>query len=159
MALDMDLDLMGAQPVLFKLYTQLAFVFPLPDTHQQAQIISTITRGLERLSKSFPWVADQVVNITTDFDQPPCYRIRPLEPVPRLFIKDYNADATVPTFAQLATAGFPTSMMGEDSWVPCPTLSAGFEPLKALDDNVGHAPVLLKQLSFIQGGLVLCINM
>ncbi|KAG9190067.1 trichothecene 3-O-acetyltransferase [Alternaria panax] len=115
--LDMDIDLMGAQPALFKLYTQLAFIFPLPEsdaegqkTSQQHRVTSTVTTGLAELAAHFPWVAGQVVNTNPDSTQaapPPHYKIRPHEPAPQL--------------------------------VP--------------------APVMLTQISYIRGGLVLCVNM
>jgi hypothetical protein len=57
-------------------------------------------------------------------------------------------------------AGFPMSMMGEDLWAPCPTLSSlGFDPSKASANAGNPAPVLMVQINIIREGLVLCINM
>ena len=160
MSLDMDIDLMGAQPALFKLYTQLAFIFPLSKGQSQSTITSIVARGLELLGKSFPWVAGQVVNINSDPNGPPTYKIRPFEPMPRLVVKNYEQDELVPTFAQMTDAGFPMSMMGEEIWAPCPTLaSLSFDPSKPSSNAGDPAPVLLVQLSIIKGGLVLCVNM
>jgi hypothetical protein len=160
MALDMDIDLMGAQPALYRLYTQLAFIFPLPDVKSQSDVALTVTRGLKRLSDGFPWVSGQVINITPDSGGPPVYKIRPFESTPRLTIRNYEENAIIPTFAQMTDAGFPMSMMGEELWAPCPTLAGpDFDPSKQPGNAIDPAPVLLVQLSFIKGGLVLCINM
>jgi hypothetical protein len=160
MALDMDLDLIGTQPAFYKLYTQLAFVFAVSETESRPAITATLRSGLARLSEAFPWVAGQVVDTNTGSDGPVSYKIRQFEPVPRLTIKNYDEDPAIPTFAQMKNAGFPMSMMDENIWAPCPTIAAvGFDPSKPSGDASDPAPVLWLQLSLIEGGLVLCINM
>jgi hypothetical protein len=67
---------MGTQPALFRLYTQLAFVFPLTETKLYSTLVSTVTEGLKRLSDNFPWVSGQVINVTTDSNRLPIYKIR-----------------------------------------------------------------------------------
>jgi hypothetical protein len=160
MALDMDLDLIGTQPALYKLYTQLAFVFAAPETESRSDIIATLRCGLAHLSEAFPWVAGQVVNTNLGSNGPASYKIRDFEPVPRLNIKDYDENLAVPSFAQMKDASFPMSMMKEDMWAPCPTIaSLGFDPSKPSGNEDDPAPVLWVQLSFVRGGLVLCVNM
>jgi hypothetical protein len=160
MALDMDLDLIGTQPALYKLYTQLAFVFAAPEIESRPTITATLESGLARLSEAFPWVAGQVVNANTGSDGPTSYKIRQFEPVPRLTIKNYDEDPAISTFAQMKDACFPMSMMKEDIWAPCPTIAAlGFDPSKPSGNASDPAPVLWLQLSYIKGGLMLCINM
>ena len=155
MALNMDLDLdpMGSQPALFKLYTQLAFVYPTKDSVSIPSMMSALYGGLERLSESFPWVAGQVVNANANLDAAPKYKIRPLHSTPELIMKNYVKNASVPSFLQLKDAGFPMHMLSEDAWAPCATLSS----LSGSPDK--SAPVMLVQLSIIQGGVVLCINL
>lgn len=160
MALDMNLDLMGAQPSLFKLYTQLAFVFAMPDPTVQPLIIKTIARGLDHLAKSFPWVAGQVDNVNLEPSGPPVYKIRSFESTPRLTVKNYWNDVAVPTLEELTDAGFPMSMLGEETWAACPTFAAsGLDPSNSSGYSEEHAPVMLIQLSFIRGGVVICVNM
>jgi hypothetical protein len=160
MALDMELDLLGAQPALFRLYTQLAFIFRAPEQVQHDTIVSTLTAGLERLAQAFPWTAGQVINTNNEPDGRPSYRIRPLEAAPRLMVKDSENDAAIPTLARLEEAQYPMSMLHEDVWAPCPTIaSLAFDPMKPSGSGNEPAPVMLVQLSFIKGGLVLCINM
>jgi hypothetical protein len=160
MALDMELDLLGAQPALFRLYTQLAFVFRAPEQVQHDTIVPTLTAGLERLAQAFPWTAGQVINTNDQPDSRPDYRIRPLEAAPRLIVKNYESDAAIPTLTRLEEAQYPMSMMHEDIWAPCPTIaSLAFDSTKPSGSGNEPAPVMLVQLSFIKGGLVLCINM
>lgn len=160
MALDMELDLIGAQPPLFKLYTQLAFIFRAPEHVQRDIIVSTLAAGLERLAQAFPWVAGQVININSEHTGYPSYRIRSLRTAPDLIIRDYEDDPAIPTFAQLESTQYPMSMLHEDMWAPCPTIaSLAFDQTKPSGSANEPAPVMMVQLSFIKGGLVLCINM
>jgi hypothetical protein len=156
----MDIDLLGTQPALFKLYTQLAFVFASEATPSEAERITVVSRGLERLCESFPWVAGQVIDARSDSKHHPKYKIRPCKSPSRLVVKYYEDDPSIPSFSQMADAKFPMHMMGEDLWAPCPTVaSLGFDPTKSSGDADVPAPVLLVQLSIIRGGLILCINM
>ncbi|OAL02675.1 acetyltransferase [Phaeosphaeriaceae sp. SRC1lsM3a] len=160
MALDMELDLLGAQPALFRLYTQLAFVFRAPEQVQHDTIVSTLTAGLERLGQAFPYLAGQVVNTNQEPDGRPSYRIRPLEAAPRLIVRNFENDAAIPSLARLEEAQYPMSMLHEDVWAPCPTIaSLAFDPTKPSGSSNEPAPVMLVQLSFIKGGLVICVNM
>lgn len=160
MALDMELDLLGAQPALFRLYTQLAFVFRTPEQAQHDATVSTLTAGLERLAQAFPWTAGQVININNEPNGRPSYRIRQLEAAPRLIVKDYENDADTPTLAQLDKAHYPMSTLHEDVWAPCPTIaSLAFDQTKPSGLGDEPAPVMLVQLNFIKGGLILCVNM
>ncbi|KAH7087503.1 trichothecene 3-O-acetyltransferase [Paraphoma chrysanthemicola] len=160
MALDMELDPLGAQPALSRLYTQLAFIFRAPEQVQHDNIVSTLTSGLERLTQAFPWTAGQVIHTFHESDGRPSYRIQPLEAIPRLIVKNHENDAAIPTLAQLEEAQYPMSMLHEDLWAPCPTIaSLAFDPTKPSGSDDEPAPVTLVQLSFIKGGLVLCINM
>jgi len=169
--LDMDIDLMGAQPALFKLYTQLALFFPLSEALPASRngITSIITAGLAELARNFPWVAGQVVDVNaanshsdSDDKAKPLYRIQPHEPVPQLIVRDYtsSSEAEIPGLLQIIDAGFPMRMLGERVWAPCPTLAAlGFDPRKASGKDDRPAPVMLVQISYIRGGVVLCVNL
>ena len=57
-----SLNVFEQQPGLNQLYTQICFCFPVANAPSYQAIISTLKNGLERLSKSFPWVAGQIVN-------------------------------------------------------------------------------------------------
>lgn len=159
-ALDMSLDIMGEQPALFKLYTQLCFIYATQDSTLQSEIVKTLESGLVRLCESFPWVAGQVVNTNPDLTGSPTYRLQSFKRIPTLVIKDYTGEKNVPTLDTLKDAEYPMAMLHESTWAPCPTLATlGFDPTQPSGDALDPAPVLLLQASFIRGGLVLCINM
>lgn len=140
----MDIDLMGAQPALFKLYTQLAFVFAARHSASQSSITEIMTLGLERLSQHFPWVAGQVMNAIINAAAPPLYKIRPFEQFLRLFVKNYADDASMPGLTRLHQAGCPMPMLGKDHWAPCPTLPISTFDLKKICKSATEpAPVVL----------------
>ena len=58
---DYELDVFGQQPGL-NICTQICFVYAVTDGSPQASIVDTLTKGLERLTEAFPWLAGQVVN-------------------------------------------------------------------------------------------------
>ncbi|PWY72760.1 hypothetical protein BO83DRAFT_399123 [Aspergillus eucalypticola CBS 122712] len=58
--MDDCLDIFGQQT--FTINIQSCFCFPLQDNSACPKNIDTLTKGLERLSTSFPWLAGQVVN-------------------------------------------------------------------------------------------------
>ncbi|KAF2785691.1 trichothecene 3-O-acetyltransferase [Melanomma pulvis-pyrius CBS 109.77] len=158
-SLNMDLDILGEQPALFRLYTQLLFIFPLTISTTQESITLTIKRGLERLSKSFPWIAGQVVNLGPEPHGSDIFKIITFDTMPRLVVKDYTSDGSVPSLEDLREAEFPFSMLGEEVWAPCPTIAGlSFDPTKPSGSSSEPAPVFLLQISFIRGGMVLCVN-
>ncbi|KAH5613912.1 hypothetical protein HBI26_000190 [Parastagonospora nodorum] len=143
MPLDIELDLIGTQPALFGLYTQLAFVLKVPQTVLHTAIVSTMVR----VATTFPWTAGQVVKTSPRLSNTPSSRIQPLESGLRLTVKDDRNDTQLPTFAQMQEAGYPMSMLDESVW----RLTSGIG-----DDP---APVMLVQLGIIRDGLVLCISL
>ncbi|KAF2006977.1 hypothetical protein P154DRAFT_615076 [Amniculicola lignicola CBS 123094] len=143
MILNEPRDILGEIPFLHKLYTQISFCYPVPSSTIYSNIISTLTAGLERLSTSFPWLAGQVVQLDNGD-----YRITPLEQTPRLTIKDLREDLSVPTWATLKEADFPMKMLDESVICPRSTLS---------DSTAKDAPVMLVQVNWLQGGMILSI--
>ncbi|KAH6686620.1 transferase family-domain-containing protein [Plectosphaerella plurivora] len=143
----MELDMLGQQPGLLQIYTQIAHCYPLPDTSptSQARIISTLTTGLERLADAFPWTAGQVVKSNASPDNSGSFHIRPLDRAPKLVAKDLTGDdADGLTWAALEAADFPMRMLDENVVAPVGT----FHP-----DPVSR--VFMVQATFISGGLIL----
>lgn len=141
--LDDCLNILESQPSLKNLYTQICFCFSVADDSSHSAIINTLTNGLERLSASFPWVAGQVV------DEPSgVFRIKPLEKIPRLVVKDLRHDPSIPTMDALKGANFPFSMLDENIIAPCNTLTGGSDK---------DSPVFLLQANFITRGLMLTL--
>lgn len=146
--LDGCLDILGQQPLL-KIYTQICLCFAVGDDASHQAIINTLTNGLERFTASFPWIAGQVVTEGATEDNTGISKIKPLERIPRLVMKDLRNDPLIPTMDALRQANFPMRMFDEDIICPCRTL-----PLPGSSDEF---PVFLLQANFINGGLLLSL--
>ncbi|KAH7174893.1 acetyltransferase [Fusarium flagelliforme] len=144
--LDMELDIIGQQPLMTEIYTQISFVFPVTDDSTHPAITDTFNKGLQRLSQAFPWVAGQVKKTDTD-----ALRITPFEEIPRMIVKDLRDDPSAPTMEALRKAEFPMKMFDENVIAPRKTLPIGISP----DEP---SPVLIFQLNFIQGGIIFTVN-
>lgn len=145
---DLCLDILGQQPFL-KIYTQICFCFPMAEDVSHSAIINTLTNGLERLTASFLWIAGQVVNEGASEDSTGVFKIKPLERIPRLVVKDLRSDSSMPTMDALRQAEFPMSMLDEELICPCRTI-----PLPGTLDGL---PVFLVQANFVTGGLLLSL--
>jgi trichothecene 3-O-acetyltransferase len=145
------LDILGQQPLL-KIYTQICFCFSVADASSHSAIINTLNNGLERLSASFPWVAGQVVNEGSGEGNSGIFRIKPLEKIPRLVVKDLRHDPSIPTMESLRLANFPFTMLDETIIAPRKTL-----PGSSNESALDSIPVFLLQANFITGGLLLTI--
>lgn len=121
----------------------------MPDDASHRAIINTLINGLERLTASFPWIAGQVIIEGATEDNTGISKIKPLERIPRLVVKDLRNDASIPTMDALRQAKFPMRMFDEDIICPCKTL-----PLPGSSDGF---PVFLLQANFISGGLLLSL--
>ncbi|KAL1968670.1 hypothetical protein VTN77DRAFT_1496 [Rasamsonia byssochlamydoides] len=146
---DYHLDVLGQQPLL-KIYTQICCCFSVADASSHSAIINTLTNGLERLSASFPWLAGKVVNEGSGEGNSGIFKIKPLEKIPRLVVKDLRHDPSIPTMDALRRANFPFSMLDETIIAPCKTL-----PGSSDESASDSAPVFLLQANFITGGLLL----
>ncbi|EXJ66750.1 uncharacterized protein A1O5_09945 [Cladophialophora psammophila CBS 110553] len=144
--LALHLDIFGQQQGLYKLYTQLCLCFPMGGGSSQSDIIDTLTKGLERLTASFPWVAGQVLRESPGDGARNIYRIKPFEKTPRLVVKELHDGPWTATMYVLRRNNFPFRMLDESLIAPINTLAAGTD---------GPAPVFLMQANFITGGLLL----
>jgi hypothetical protein len=147
-----DLDILGQMPTL-KLYTQLTFCYPLKDTSSKSGIAQTLSDGLERLAKGFPWVAGQVSNEGASEGNSGIFKIVPYKDIPLLIVKDYTDNVLVPSFEEMQKAEFPMRMFDEKLVAPRDTVPVGPE-----DVAPGLFPVFLVQINFIKGGLLLTVN-
>jgi hypothetical protein len=120
------------------------------DASSHSAIINTLTNGLERLSASFPWLAGKVVNEGSGEGNSGTFKIKPLEKIPRLVVKDLRHDPSIPTMDALRRANFPFSMLDETIIAPRKTL-----PGSSDESASDSAPVFLLQANFITGGLLL----
>jgi trichothecene 3-O-acetyltransferase len=148
--LDGYLDILGQQPALLKLYTQICFCFSVADASSHSAIIKILTNGLERLSASFPWLAGKVVNEGSGKGNTGIFSFKPLEKIPRLVVKDLRHDPSIPTMDAFKRANFPFSMLDESIIAPRKTL-----PDSSDESASDAAPVFLLQANLISGGFLL----
>lgn len=148
-----SLDVLGQQPFLHKLYTQLCCIFPVSENASLAAVIDTLRNGLDRLSDSFPWLAGQVVHEGANNGNSGVYRIVSSDQIP-LIIKDLRDDTSAPTLEALRSANYPMAMLDEKVIAPCLTLNP---PGNTIGLAAHSAPVFAVQANFIQGGLMLTI--
>ena len=142
------IDILGQQPLL-KIYTQICFCFPVADASSHSAIINILNSGLERLSASFPWLAGRVVIEDSGEGNSGTFKIKKLEKIPRLLVKDLRSDPSVVTMGGLRRADFPFSMLDESIIAPRKTLPG------SSDESASDSPLFLLQASFIIDGLLL----
>lgn len=145
------LDVMGQQPFLHKLYTQLCCIFPVTDDSTHDAIVTTLRDGLDRLSESLPWLAGDVINEGASEGNTGTYRIVPSSKIP-LIAQDLRGDISAPTMDGLRSANCPMSMLDEKLIAPCLTLNL---PGNIIGLAADSAPVFAVQANFIEGGLIL----
>lgn len=141
------LDILGQQPRINRLYTQITLCFQLPGSGPVAdqQIVNVLTRGIRELSSTFPWTAGIVVK------ENDCFQIQVPENRPGLVIKDCKDDVSLPDWNTLQKAQFPFNMLKESAIAP-------FNTLAASDVTELKLPVFIVQANFISGGFLLTVN-
>ena len=140
-------DILG-QLIRVNLYTPICLCFPLQDTSSQSQIIGTLTKGLDRLLVSFPWLAGQVIREGVAEGNTGRSKIIPLDNrTTPLIVKDLAHDAVVPSMDTLRKAKFPFTMLDGEVLAPLSGLPTSYER--------DPAPVFFLQANFINGGLLL----
>ncbi|KAF3073205.1 Trichothecene 3-O-acetyltransferase [Trichoderma lentiforme] len=123
----------------------------MPDGVAQSTIVSALESGLRRLTASFPWVAGQVVVEGNCAGNSGVFKIKELQEIPYLAVKDLRMDTSAPTMMELKEANFPMRMLNESAIAPRSTFPAA----DAVNGPDHGSPVFLLQANFIVGGLVL----
>ncbi|OJJ40855.1 hypothetical protein ASPWEDRAFT_56147 [Aspergillus wentii DTO 134E9] len=145
------LDVLGHQPSLHKLYTQICCVYPIPDPSVHDHVTNTLRTGLDRLAEAFPWLAGHVLNQGADKDITGTFRIIPSDEIP-LVVKDLRRVPTAPTMDALREARYPFTMLDEQLIAPCMTINPPGTAIGLVGDT---GPVFAVQANFIDGGLIL----
>ncbi|EEY23652.1 trichothecene 3-O-acetyltransferase [Verticillium alfalfae VaMs.102] len=149
---DFPIDRLGLQP-LIKIYTQICHIYAMPDDSESARanVIETLTRGLERLSAAFPWAAGKMVTVRDEAAGKEEMYIRPHEKIPLLKQRDARDDPEAPTYDALEQARFPINMLDESLIAPIATF-----PLPDPNETSPVDPIFAIQATFLRGGLILC---
>ncbi|OJJ04406.1 hypothetical protein ASPVEDRAFT_196792 [Aspergillus versicolor CBS 583.65] len=139
-----SLDTLAQQPRLNRLYTQVTLFFPLRDPASERESINIFKRGSIELSKHFPWTSGTVVL------EDGIFKINPSKDA-SLVVKDYKGGGLgvgLPDYATLKQSQFPFNLLDE----------ALLSPVKTFNEFGTGLPVLLIQVSLVQGGLSLTFN-
>ncbi|KAJ5816732.1 hypothetical protein N7447_008965 [Penicillium robsamsonii] len=147
------LDVLGQTPTFYKLYTQICSIYRIPETSSHEAIINTLTNGLDRLAKHFPWLTGQVVNEGAGDGNTGVFKITPLDKI-QLVVKDLRPDPSAPTLEELRQAKYPFTMLDENTIAPCTTLNL---PGNLPSITTESALVFCVQANFIEGGLMLTV--
>ena len=147
------LDIMGQQPGMHKLYTQICSVYNVPNSSNRDTIVDTLRSGLDTLAAAFPWLAGEVVHEGVSEGNTGTFRIVRSEKIP-LIVKDLQQDASAPTMKDLRESNFAISMLDENVIAPCLTLNL---PGNTVGLAAHYAPVFAVQANFIVGGFILTI--
>ncbi|KAL2783449.1 transferase family-domain-containing protein [Aspergillus keveii] len=132
------------------MHIQLCLCYAMPDSSPSAQTaaINTLQKGLDNLTKSFPWVAGQVVYENPTKTHTGRMKITQLGRTPSLIVKDLRQDPSTPSMEELRQAEFPFEFLDERTIAPILSYSGTM---------TGPKPVLIIQANFISGGLLLTI--
>lgn len=147
------LDILGQTPGLYKLYTQICSIYRVSEASSHDAIIDTLTNGLDRLAKSFPWLTGQVINEGAGDGNTGVFKITPLDKI-QLVVKDLRHDPFAPTMDGLRQAKYPFTMLDENVIAPCTTLNL---PGNLPSITTESALVFCVQANFIEGGLMLTL--
>ncbi|KAJ5766565.1 Transferase [Penicillium nucicola] len=150
--MDTVLDVLGQTPDLYKLYTQICLIYSGPNISSH-EIITTLTDGLDRLAKAYPWLTGQVVNDGAGDGNTGVFKITPLDKI-QLVVKDLCDDPSAPTIDGLRQAKYPFTMLDENLIAPCTTINVPGIPPGITTES---ALVFCVQANFIKGGLMLTI--
>ncbi|SGZ55730.1 CIC11C00000003049 [Sungouiella intermedia] len=135
---DIVLEIFAQQPL--EIYTQICFCYAFGDNSRDL-VVEILQNGLQSLTTSFPWVSGQVIRDT----ESGLYKITSLGDTPRLIVKDLTESLSMD---KLRNAGFPCSMLDEQTIAPRSTLPGVFSDSE-------ESPCFLIQASFIKKGLIL----
>ncbi|KAJ5970966.1 Transferase [Penicillium vulpinum] len=150
---DNVLDVLGQTPGLYKLYTQICSIYRVPNASSHDDIVNTLSNGLDRLAKHFPWLTGQVFNDGAGDGNTGVFKITPLDKI-QLVVKDLRHDPSAPTMDGLRQAKYPLTMLDENIIAPCTTLNL---PGNLPSITTESALVFCVQANFIKGGLMLTL--
>lgn len=144
-------DVVGRFPQL-KTYNQLVLIFPCgPDTAHDA-VVEAFRGALDRIIKLVPWIGEQVVHESQDGGRSGLFKTAPFSSpshAEKMFVVKEASDLC-PSYEELERRTAPVSML--DGKILCPVPAW---PLRYTEADVGEAPVVVFQLTFIKNGLLL----
>lgn len=144
-------DVVGQFPQL-KTYNQLVLLFWCGPEVGHDSVVAAIRGALDHIISLVPWIGEQVVHKPQDGGRSGLCKTVPFSS-PRarekmLIVKD--ASDLCPSYDELEHCGAPVPML--DGKILCPMPAW---PLRYTEADIGEAPVMVFQLTFIKNGLLL----
>lgn len=145
---DIVIEILGQQPL--NIFTQISFLYPIDENSKSKDEIFEILReGTRKLAEGFPWVSGQVINESTnDKSVTGLYKVKIIDNLPQLFVKDLSDGQAIPSFDELEKTDFPVSFLDESLVAPRSTIPHIF-------GDWTDSPVFMIQATFIKNGLIL----
>lgn len=144
-------DVVGRFPQL-KTYNQLVLIFPCGPEIAHDAVVEAFRGALDHIIKLVPWLGEQVVHEAQDGGRSGLFQTAPFSSPSHaekmLVVKE--ASDLCPSYEELERRGAPVSML--DGKILCPVPAW---PLRYTEADVGEAPVVVFQLTFIKNGLLL----
>ncbi|ROW11992.1 hypothetical protein VPNG_05258 [Cytospora leucostoma] len=144
-------DVVGQFPQL-KTYNQLVLIFRCSPDIGHESVVAAIRGALDHIINLVPWIGERVVHEAQDGGRSGfCKTVpftSPLHAAKILTVKD--ASDVCPSYDELEQCGAPVPML--DGKILCPMPAW---PLSYTEIDVGEAPVMVFQLTFIKNGLLL----
>jgi trichothecene 3-O-acetyltransferase len=142
---DITLDQFGQR--LVTIFTQISFCYAVSDDSQIEDIRAVLEGGLDRLARSFPWLAGQVICEGATATSTGTFKVKPLDPRPRFVLKDLRDDSSILSRDELQAQGYPMKDLDESVLAPRNTNSG--RPGETVCE------VFQLQATIIRGGLIL----
>ena len=144
-------DVLGSLQMV-KRYINLTLCFSLRTTTTVPEVEKALTEALEQMVDVFPFLAGQVIYEGRDDSHSGLPKIIPLESHIQLLSNDLTQSPTSPSLSELHEANYPFSLL--DGAILVPSIALTWD-----QDSFGKiAPVLLLQVNFVKGGLLLTFS-
>lgn len=146
-----ELAIMDQLPFM-NFYSQMMVCFPLAGTSDKSEIIADLEKGLQTLTRVFPFLNKQVVrehDTGCTVTSSGTHKLAPRDNANELLLRVNQLADNFPTYEQLSRSRAPASMLN----------SSVLAPMKSIPETCDFSspqPVLVIQANFITGGLLLC---
>lgn len=138
---------------MLKTYTHLVLCFPIPDdTSSRNSIVKALEAAANKLTTAFPWLAGKVVNEGSCPRNSGLFKVAPFashEP-PKTIVRVKDCTDICPPHEDVIKARRPISMLNGYKLAPRKAYPETYQ-----ESEADPAPVLVLQVNFVKGGLLL----
>jgi len=144
-------DVLGQLPRL-KTYTHLLLLFPLQDEDDRHVVVQSLRAAIQRLTKAFPWLAYKVCHNEKGPGNSGVFRVEPCPVLatPDNTVRPTDCSHTLASYEEIVAARAPISMLDGRILGPVKAFPETYE-----ESASEPAPVLVLQVNFVDGGILL----